>query len=126
MGREAITATSGSAVYTTTTDAQGYSSFTVPAGTYTVIYGSAVASGTPGGSSESSSEGSSLQRQLAAESTTFRDLLDIYRQEQALFLLQQGKRDLANVAYSLGYKEQSSFNRAFRRWTGTSPFRWLK
>ena len=67
-----------------------------------------------------------LQRQLAAESTTFRDLLDIYRQEQALSMLREGERDLANVAYSLGYNEQSSFIRAFRRWTGTSPSRWLK
>ncbi|MBU6351286.1 MAG: hypothetical protein KGS73_14185, partial [Chloroflexi bacterium] len=63
-----ITATSGSAVYTTTTDAQGYYSFTVPAGTYTVVYGSVpssygsvVPSSTPGGSSESGNEGSYQQ-----------------------------------------------------------------
>ncbi|MBU6349568.1 MAG: hypothetical protein KGS73_05415, partial [Chloroflexi bacterium] len=63
-----ITATSGSAVYTTTTDAQGYYSFTVSAGTYTVTYGSVpssygsvVPSSTPGGSSESGNEGSYQQ-----------------------------------------------------------------
>ncbi|MEZ4707418.1 MAG: SdrD B-like domain-containing protein [Caldilineaceae bacterium] len=39
-----ITATSGSAVYTTTTEAGGYYSFTVPAGSYVVTYG-AVPSG---------------------------------------------------------------------------------
>ncbi|MFM7175069.1 MAG: SdrD B-like domain-containing protein, partial [Caldilinea sp.] len=58
-----ITATSGSSVYTTTTNAQGYYSFTVLAGTYTVTYGSVpssygnvVPSGTPGGNSESGNE----------------------------------------------------------------------
>ncbi|MCX6042297.1 MAG: carboxypeptidase regulatory-like domain-containing protein, partial [Caldilinea sp.] len=60
-----ITATGANGtVYTTTTNAQGYYSFTVAAGTYTVTYGSVpssygsmVPSGTPGGSSESGSEG---------------------------------------------------------------------
>ena len=50
------------------TNAQGYYSFTVPAGTYTVTYGSVpsgygnvVPSGTPGGNSESGNEGSYQQ-----------------------------------------------------------------
>lgn len=51
-----ITATNGTQIYTATTDNQGYYSFTVEAGTYTVTYGSvpasygtATASETPGG-----------------------------------------------------------------------------
>ncbi len=64
-----ITATSASGqIYTTTTNAQGYYSFTVPAGTYTVTYGSVPAvygpvlpSNTPGGSSESGNAGSYQQ-----------------------------------------------------------------
>ncbi|MEM9776744.1 MAG: AraC family transcriptional regulator ligand-binding domain-containing protein [Chloroflexota bacterium] len=66
-----------------------------------------------------------LQRQLSAEALTFKELLDIYRQEQAFLMLQNGQQDLATLAYSLGYNEQSSFNRAFRRWTGKSPSQWL-
>ena len=59
-----IAATDGANVYTTTTSAQGYYSFTVTAGTYTVTYGSVassygnvVPSSTPGGNSESGNEG---------------------------------------------------------------------
>lgn len=66
-----------------------------------------------------------LQRQLSAENMTFKELLDVYRQEQAFLLLQKGEQDMANIAYALGYNEQSSFNRAFKRWTGKTPSAWL-
>jgi uncharacterized repeat protein (TIGR01451 family) len=63
-----ITATSGANVYTTTTDANGYYSFTVPAGTYTVnygpvpaSYGPVVVSGTPAGATASGNAGSYAQ-----------------------------------------------------------------
>lgn len=67
-----------------------------------------------------------LQRRLSAEKLSFKDLLDLYRQEQAMLMLQNGDLDMANIAYALGYNEQSSFNRAFRRWTGLSPSAWQK
>lgn len=67
-----------------------------------------------------------LQRQLSAENVSFKELLDLYRQEQAMMMLQNGQRDMGQVAYSLGYNEQSSFNRAFKRWTGQSPSAWLR
>lgn len=67
-----------------------------------------------------------LQRKLAAEKISFKALLDMYRQEQAFAMLAGGERDMANIAYALGYNEQSSFNRAFRRWTGRSPLAWLR
>lgn len=67
-----------------------------------------------------------LQRQLSAQNVTFQELLDGYRQEQAMLLLQNGERDMGSVAYALGYNEQSSFNRAFRRWTRQSPSAWLR
>lgn len=65
-----------------------------------------------------------LHRHLAAENLTFQELLDLYRQEQAVQMLQSGNCSMGEIAYVLGYKEQSSFNRAFRRWTGTSPSAW--
>ena len=67
-----------------------------------------------------------LQRKLSAVNITFKELLDHYRQEQAVMMLQNGERDMGTVAYALGYNEQSSFNRAFRRWMGTSPSNWLQ
>lgn len=67
-----------------------------------------------------------LQRRLNETQVTFRQLLDDYRQHEALQLLATGARSIAEVAYALGYNEQSSFNRAFRRWTGQSPSEWLR
>lgn len=65
-----------------------------------------------------------LQRRLTERKMTFRHLLDSYRREEALQMLQQGDQSLAEIAYALGYNEQSSFNRAFKRWTGTTPTTW--
>jgi len=65
-----------------------------------------------------------LQRQLAGENTTFRELLDGYRHDRAIELLHQQQLNIVTIAYELGYSEQSSFNRAFRRWTGKTPSEW--
>ena len=63
----------------------------------------------------------SLQRRLRGAGVTFNDLLDSLRFQAAKTYLSQ--RDVAGteVAYLLGFTEQSSFNRAFRRWSGQTP-----
>ena len=67
-----------------------------------------------------------LQRRLLEERITFRELLDAYRQEEAVRLMRAGDRSLIEIAYALGYNEQSSFTRAFRRWTGKPPSVWMR
>ena len=66
-----------------------------------------------------------LQRKLSAHNITFKELLDLYRQERAMLMLQNGEREMSQIAYALGYNEQSSFNRAFKRWTGKTPTGWI-
>jgi AraC-like DNA-binding protein len=63
----------------------------------------------------------SLQRRLASEQLNYRELLDDFRRDRAILALKEGERYLGDLAFRLGYREQSSFNRAFRRWTGVSP-----
>ena len=63
----------------------------------------------------------SLQRRLAAQDLSFRELLDSYRRDRAVLAIQEGADDMSGLAYSLGYREQSSFSRAFKRWTGSPP-----
>lgn len=65
-----------------------------------------------------------LQRRLSEQQVTFKQLLDAYRQEEAQRMLQQRDLSVAEIAYNLGYTEQSSFNRAFKRWTGLAPTVW--
>lgn len=65
-----------------------------------------------------------LQRRLTERELTFRQLLDMYRQEEAQRLLGQGNISIGEIAYQLGYAEQSAFNRAFKRWTGVTPTTW--
>jgi AraC-like DNA-binding protein len=64
-----------------------------------------------------------LNRQLAAEQTTFRDLADRLRHELAAQYLTGRDLAVAEVAFLLGFSELSSFHRAFKRWTGTTPAR---
>ena len=62
-----------------------------------------------------------LQRRLRDQGVIFNDVLDGMRMRAAKSYLAQ--RDIAGseVAYLLGFTEQSSFNRAFKRWSGQTP-----
>jgi AraC-like DNA-binding protein len=63
----------------------------------------------------------SLQRRLADEDLTYAQVLDDVRSTMARAYLGQRELSVAEVAYLLGFSEQSSFTRAFKRWTGVSP-----
>jgi AraC-like DNA-binding protein len=63
-------------------------------------------------------------RRLAAEGASFRQVLDELRRDLALSYLADPELTLSEIAYLLGYAEQSAFTSAFRRWTGQSPRRY--
>jgi AraC-like DNA-binding protein len=62
-----------------------------------------------------------LRRQLAGEGTTLRAVFDEVRLEVALERLRRPQLSLAQLAFELGFSDQTAFSRAFRRWTGRSP-----
>jgi AraC-like DNA-binding protein len=62
-----------------------------------------------------------LHRRLAAEGFSNHELLDRLRRETAETCLADASLSIAEVAYLTGYSEPAAFQRAFRRWTGTTP-----
>jgi AraC-like DNA-binding protein len=62
-----------------------------------------------------------MQRHLAREGTSFAAILDHERRQRAARLLTNPGFQLSQIAGILGYTEQSTFNRSFRRWYGTTP-----
>ena len=62
-----------------------------------------------------------LQRRLRDQGVLFNDVLDVMRFRAAKSYLAQRDIAGAEVAYLLGFVEQSSFNRAFKRWSGQTP-----
>ncbi|OFW00989.1 MAG: hypothetical protein A3I61_05110 [Acidobacteria bacterium RIFCSPLOWO2_02_FULL_68_18] len=62
-----------------------------------------------------------LQRRLRNQGVVFNDLLDALRFRAAKSYLAHGDVAGTEVAYLLGFAEQSSFNRAFKRWSGQTP-----
>jgi AraC-like DNA-binding protein len=64
---------------------------------------------------------STLQRQLGAEGTSYRDILETTRQKLSEQYLQDGEYSQAQIAFMVGFADQSNFARAFKRWTGVSP-----
>jgi AraC-like DNA-binding protein len=69
---------------------------------------------------------STLQRQLATEGTSYKSIREQTRQELAEKYVREGRYSLSQVAYLLGFSDQSNFSRAFRRWTGHSPGHYSK
>ena len=67
-----------------------------------------------------------VQRRLQEQGSNFQLLLDEVRLSRAKQLLADPNLSLVDVAFLLGYSEQSAFTRAFKRWTGQSPRRWRK
>lgn len=62
-----------------------------------------------------------LSRRLSDENTTFFKVLEQLRQALAMNYLRDSDLVLAEISFLLGYSGLSSFNDAFKRWTGQTP-----
>lgn len=62
-----------------------------------------------------------LQRKLADAGVSFQQVLDSTRRDLAIDYLGRERLSLAEIAFLLGYQEQSSFCHAFKEWTGMNP-----
>jgi len=62
-----------------------------------------------------------LQRKLAAQDTSFAQLLPEVRRHLAKEYLADSTRSIVDISLSLGFNDQSNFASAFRRWEGVSP-----
>ena len=62
-----------------------------------------------------------LERRLTEHGTSFKQLVNDTRRRFALNYLRDHKNTLTQIAFLLGYSEVSAFNRAFKRWTGSTP-----
>ena len=62
-----------------------------------------------------------LQRKLAEAKTTYLQLVDDTRKDLALRYIEDPRRSVTDITFSLGFSQPSAFTRAFKRWTGLSP-----
>jgi AraC-like DNA-binding protein len=62
-----------------------------------------------------------LHRQLKEEGASLQQLKDEVRSERAKDLLLRSTRPIKQVAAATGFRNEKSFSRAFRDWTGISP-----
>ena len=62
-----------------------------------------------------------LQSRLKAEGVSYQQLLDRIREEMALRYLRKPEVTICDIAFLLGFSEQSAFNHAFKKWTGKTP-----
>ena len=65
--------------------------------------------------------GRTLQRQLKEDGIIYRDVLDGTRRELAEHYLGHTGLSYGEIAFLVGFDETSSFFRAFRKWTGSTP-----
>lgn len=68
----------------------------------------------------------SLRRRLAADNTSYQQLLDETREALATELLATTDLSVEQIAGRLGYAESASFTRAFQRWRGVPPGRYRR
>lgn len=67
-----------------------------------------------------------LRRLLAAEGTTFSDILERVRERMARELLANTDTPIASIAGLLDYSSPPPFTLAFKRWAGLSPIEYRK
>ena len=67
-----------------------------------------------------------LQIKLKEEGNSYQKLLNQVKKEIALTYINKSDFSFYDVAFLLGFSEQSSFNHAFKRWTGSNPNEYRK
>ena len=67
-----------------------------------------------------------LQNRLKNAECHFKDVVDEVREQLAYAYLADESASLVDIAFLLGFAEQSSFSRAFKRWRGMSPAAYRK
>ena len=68
--------------------------------------------------------GRTLQRRLAAEGTSWLDVLNSTRETLARYYFESTQLNATEVSFLLGFADPNSLFRAFQRWTGTTPESW--
>lgn len=64
----------------------------------------------------------SIQRSLNKEGTCFTELLDRTRQDLALKYIEDSQLSILEICFLLGFSDQSNFTKAFKHWTGQTPY----
>ncbi|MEQ9396514.1 AraC family transcriptional regulator [Haliea sp.] len=67
-----------------------------------------------------------LRRRLSAEGTTFKDIKNQLRRDTALHYLGKQGLSIEDIACRAGFSESSAFIRAFKGWTGVTPYTYRK
>jgi AraC-like DNA-binding protein len=62
-----------------------------------------------------------LHRQLLEEGVSLQALKDEVRHEQAAEQLRRTERPIKQIALAVGFRNEKSFSRAFRAWSGVTP-----
>ncbi|MNF73424.1 HTH-type transcriptional regulator VirS [compost metagenome] len=62
-----------------------------------------------------------LRRKLAEEGTQFRTLLNETRRDLAMAYIRDTELAFGEIAYLLGFASAEAFQRAFKRWSGSTP-----
>ena len=62
-----------------------------------------------------------LHRQLHEEGASLQQLKDEARRERAIEMLNRSDSSIKQVAHAVGFRNEKSFSRAFRQWTGLAP-----
>ncbi len=67
-----------------------------------------------------------LRRRLSTEGTTFKEIKSQVRRDTALHFLGKQGLSIEEIAHRAGFSESSAFIRAFKGWTGVTPYTYRK
>jgi AraC-like DNA-binding protein len=62
-----------------------------------------------------------IRRKLKDEGSSYAEIKESVRHDMAVYLLKKTDTPINQVALNVGFSDSSTFNRAFKKWTGLTP-----